>query len=274
MAIGTNVRQEDIKKLEDCLLVFYPDEIVVHVVKSTKDVYEYRYILQEIKYTDVSFRHLLHIITNAVENNKRFRTYACIKLLRDILRTNSNIELEGDITDKLFYLFQHFVFSANSEVQRHANNLIRNRVLADEQIDWLIAHYKQSLHIVNRLLRYPHPNTKISAWAQEIYTNNELTDRTAEVLSIQISNNLSAVSPKEDSNNILWAIYYSKNTSDVKRRLLREVINENNLHQCVDSITSIAKRINCVGLIEELVKKYRKGLKNSDIILLIGHSVQ
>jgi len=211
---------------------------------------------RSIKYTNLSFRHLLHIVTNTVENNKRFRTYVCIKLLRDILQTNTDIELEKDITDKLFYLFQHFIFSANSEVQRHANNLIRNRLLADEHILWLIDNYKKSLHIVNRLLRYPQPNTQIAVWAQEIYTHKELPDRTAEVLSILISDNLPAIYPDEDINSVLWAIYYSKNTSEVKRRLLLGVINEDNLHQCVGSITSIAIRIDCGSLIEELVKKY------------------
>lgn len=254
MAVSAKMRQDDIKQLEDCLLFFYPDEFVLNLIKSTKDVYENRYILQEIQYTDVSFRHLLHIITNAVENNKRFRTYTCIKLLRDILRTNSNIELGRDITDKLFYLFQHFVFSTNSEVQRHANNLIRNRLLTYEHIDWLITHYKQSPHIVNRLLRYPHPNTKISAWAQEIYTNNELIDRTAEVLSILIAEHFPAIATDEEINIVLWAVYYSKNTNEVKKRLLLMVINEDNLHQCVDSITTIAKRINSGSLIEELLK--------------------
>jgi len=65
MAVSAKMGQDDIKQLEDCLLFFYPDEFVLNLIKSTKDVYENRYILLEIQYTDVSFRHLLHIITNA-----------------------------------------------------------------------------------------------------------------------------------------------------------------------------------------------------------------
>src|SRR6266705_2747990 len=102
MVLSTNVRQQDIEKLEESLLVLYPDQYVLNVVKSTKDIYEYRFALSCIEYTNLSFRHLLHIVTDTVENERRFRTYACIKVLRDILQTNTDIELEKDITDKLF----------------------------------------------------------------------------------------------------------------------------------------------------------------------------
>jgi hypothetical protein len=256
MAVSTRVEQQDIKKLENCLLVFYPDEYVIKQITSTKDMYAYRFTLRNIKFANGSFRHLLTLVTNAVEHNQRLKTYACIKLLRDILQTNTDIELEKDITDKLFYLFQRFVFSANPEVQRHANNLIRGRLLADEQIVWLIENYKKSLHIVNRLLRYPQSNMHITAWAREMYACKELPERTAEVLSILITNDLPAIDPGEDINSILWAIYYSKNTSEIKQELLLHVVNEENLHQCLDSVASIAVRIDGGSLIKTLIKTY------------------
>lgn len=257
MTVDTDVRQQGIKKLEDCLLRFYPDEYIVDLVKSTKDIYERRFTLGGINYTDLSFKHLLYIVTDAVENKQRFRKYPCIKLLRDILQTNENIDLDKDILDKLFYLFQEFIFSSDPEIRRHANNLIRNRLLTDEQTVWLIENYNRSLHIINRLLRYPQPNKRVAKWAEEIYERGELLDRTAEILSILMTDNLPNIHLDEDVNTVLWAIYYSRNTNKVKRDLLLSVINENNLHQCVDNIISIAVRIDCGSLVKDLVKKYR-----------------
>lgn len=256
MIVNTDIRQQSIQKLENYLLRFYPDEHILSLVKSTKDIYENRFLLGGMNYTDSSFRHLLYIIIDAVENKKRFRKYICIKLLRDILQTNTNIDLDKDILAKLFYLFQNFIFSSDSEIQRHANNLIRNRLLTDEQIVWLIENYTRSLHITNRLLRYPQPNPLIAKWAGERYECRELLDRTAELLSILMTDNLPDVHPDEDSNIVLWAIYYSQNTNEVKKDLLLKSIHDSNFDQCIDSIISIAARIDCGSLIKDLIKKY------------------
>lgn len=89
-----------------------------------------------------------------------------------------------------------------------------------------------------------------------VYESNELPDRTAEVISILITDTLPELHVDEDVNNVLWAIYYSKNSDSVKKRLLLRVTNEDNITDCISSMIGIAERMNCGSLLKDLVEKY------------------
>ncbi len=257
MHMRTNDSLQNVKMLLKMhLLTFYPDEYIEQFIATPKDIYENRFLLRGMAYTSKSFMYLVQIVTEAVLNSKRFRVYYCIKALRDILPVDSGAQVEKDTLDKLFYLFQELIFHTNPEVQRHVNNLIRNQLLDDGQISWLIEHYKRSPHIVNRLLRYPVANKQVADWARAIYETDELADRTAELISILITDTLPELHVDEDINTILWAIYYSKNTNNVKKRLLLGVLNSDNIMDGINNIVGIAKRMNCGSLLKDVVEKY------------------
>lgn len=89
--------------LEQHLLTFYPDEYIEQFIATPKDIYENRYLLRKMRYTALSFRNLVGIVTNAVINNKRFRVYECIKALCDALPADRGTKLEKGIADQLFF---------------------------------------------------------------------------------------------------------------------------------------------------------------------------
>src|SRR5437588_1103003 len=139
--------------LDSYKLIFYPDEYIKGYIKNSRDIYQQRYLLRTIRYSNISFEYLVDIVLDAARNERRFRVLECLTVLRRILYSRGNIEVERNIINKLFVLFQQYVFSPRRETGDQANNLIRNQILEAEHVSWLLAHYTESLHILNRLLR-------------------------------------------------------------------------------------------------------------------------
>lgn len=242
--------------LDSYKLIFYPDDSIKESVKDCRDIYQQRYLLRMIKYTNTSFEYLVDIILDATRSGRKFRVLENLTVLRRILYARNTIVVEKNIIDKLFMLFQHYVFSSRREVTDQANNLIRNQILENEHVSWLLAHYNESPHILNRLLRYPERNEQITTWAKDIYEQRELPGREAEIIALLITDTLPGIYKDEDIATILWAIYYSRNSVETKSALLLEVINKDNVETYIEDVFKITSRIHACGLMEELLKRY------------------
>ncbi len=142
-------------EIEKHLMMFYPREYVPKFVKSTTDIYDNRSILREIIYDEKVLVYLTNIILKTLQKNRRFRKLDCLNVVRDIAKTNKKLKLSKVLIANLFKLFQKLIFNENQDIQWRVSVLLKNRILLDEQIEWLINNYKESIHILNRLLKYP-----------------------------------------------------------------------------------------------------------------------
>lgn len=242
--------------LDSYKLIFYPDEYIERFVKDSRDIFQQRYLLRMIRYSNTSFEYLVDIVLDATRSKKRFRVLECLTVLKRIINSRSNVVVERNVINKLFILFQHYIFSPRKEVGNQANNLIRNQLLEANQVSWLLAHYPDSLHILNRLLRYPERNEQIKVWAKDVYEQERLPDRLAEIMGLMIEDVLPTFHKDEDITTILWAIYYSRNSVDAKSALILEVVNQENIDACIEDVFRISGRIDNYTSIEELLKRY------------------
>ena len=89
--------------------------------------------------------------------------------------------------DDLFSIYQSLILSAREEVQRCLSRLLKDRTLSREAAAWLLGHWSESEHIVNRLLLYPQPTPPIVAWAAERYERGDLPDRRTEGAAFRVA---------------------------------------------------------------------------------------
>ena len=126
---------------------------------------------------------------------------------------------QTSLTRKLFYLYKCFIFSENEEIQWAVSIFIKDVVLDNADVLWLIDNHDESEHIINRLLRYPVYNTEISKWAERVYKNGDLLNRQSEVIAILISDEVpDYISVSSDV--LMWAIYHSKCDNTLKEQLI------------------------------------------------------
>jgi hypothetical protein len=198
---------------------------------------------------------VLDILIDSINSNRRFKTLPSLKVIRAIKkRFSETFRFQGHTVDKLFFLFKTFIFHSNPLVQECVNIYLKNQELNDVQIEWLITNFQKSVHVVNRLLRYPANHKLIALWASEILSANALPERASEVLSFLIESDLRIYS-HISNQNIIWGVYYAKVSEDTKRALLRAMFNE---ILFVD-LLEVSERLGfidvCVELVEYMQKK-------------------
>lgn len=233
-------------------MLFYPEDYLPHFVSIVQDIYEHRFLLRNLSRDDYVLNYLLPIIIKAVDEGKRFKTLPTLKVIKAIVKNNpQRTELERGVIKQLFHLYKKYIFAENDEIQWCVSTFVKNQVLDDEDVEWLISHYNDSFHIVNRLLRYPLKNVLITAWAKKIYRQRELEDRESEVVALLIDNDIPSFVKKIDKRAILWAIYYAKTTDDIKLKLLKRYASIDN----VDAVLDISLRLGYPSVIEYMLKQ-------------------
>ncbi|MBR7987615.1 hypothetical protein LGN09_15425 [Burkholderia cenocepacia] len=126
----------------------------------------------------------------------------------------------------LFRLYKYYIFSDKEKIQWCVSTYLKDRVLAPDQVGWLISNASSSTHLVNRLLRYPKPTRAIVDWARRALELELFPERTAELLGLLINNDLPEFASHISAETVLWAIYYSRGNLSDKSRLLRHTVTE------------------------------------------------
>jgi hypothetical protein len=249
---------EDVKsELRWRLARLRPTPGVVKTITSVDDIFVKRYHIRDAKCTVDDLRRLLDLVIAALDQRRRFRQLDCLKVLkRIILRWPPCHRFPPDITDRLFRLYKHYIFSANEDVQWAVSVMLKGQALRNEQVQWLIDHYQDSIHILNRLLRYPRQNHYISSWARKILEDaSAFPKRRSELLRLLINNSLPTVASKESSKVVAWAIYHSPASKATKTQLLKQIADLDNFWVVVD----IAERSNLPDVIEHLLSEIEGG---------------
>ena len=246
--------QEKIDVIEKELMIFYPNTYVPKFIFSTRDIFENRFILKQIKFDNNALNYLLDLLIKDINEKRRFRKADCLKVIKSIMKSK-NIEknVESRVIKKLFYLYKKFIFDGNEEVQWTVSIFIKNQILEDRDIFWLIKNYKRSAHIINRLLLYPQNNNLIFEWAKKIYLNGELEDRVSEVMGVLLKDEFPSFIDVTDSKKIMWAIYYSKSLNITKESLIKKYFSL----ECLDTAIDVSKRLGYVSVIEFILNELR-----------------
>lgn len=175
----------------------YPNNDLIF---SYKDFLKYRSSLPFYQFNPQLFQNLITLILEKWKSDERISRLSLLETLKRYCLKDSRVEdylnfnniicsLSLDLRIKLFQLyklvweFPEFVTKVQQdEVQKIANLLMINVSLNKNGEVWLCQNYKKSPLILNRILRYPKKSPVISAWAREIYDEDSLRSRRAEII--------------------------------------------------------------------------------------------
>ena len=163
------------------LLLAYPDEYLSKVISTFKDISDNYHILYDLKQTDFTVVYLISIIYDYFFSDKRKSKIKTTNFLYKILK-NYDGKIAADTKDKLFELFK------NLSQEKFAENwkvwiFLKDLDLSEIQITWLLNNSQNQL-VLNRILRYPVYNEKISEWCKaQLKNDNVMNDRYPEYIS-------------------------------------------------------------------------------------------
>jgi len=233
-------------------LLKYETENLFNIIKSVKDVYQFRCTLKQVESSDKAVSAITDLILAAIQKRQRFRTLDCLKVLKSLVK---NLPEDNDLSEetiaKLFKIYKHFILLGRDDIKWCVSSIIKDKKLGDEAIDWLVNNQFHSTHIVNRLLLYPCQHPQIKNWAEQVLSKDDLQDRRSELIAILIEKDLPKAVIKENSSTIQWAIFKSRLPYENKIELLKQ-------HSDFDSLQAtikIADQLNSPDILRSLVEK-------------------
>ncbi len=247
--------------LEKQIALSYPDDFLEKYVHSARDLYVERSWVRKLPATDSVLFRIISIVHDASINRRRIRTVPCLKLIKGLVKQRWEIEpVPSEILSLLFDLFKQYVNHKNEEVQWAVTVFLKNQILDDTQVLWLIQNWSESIHITNRLLLYPCYDSQIGKWAERMLKEGNLLDRRSDLISRVLIDAVPSYLEDELPSVLLWGIYRSSMTHDLKVRLM-----ENHLdldHDTVITVVAISERLKNPTLLCLLVMKIEFMLDN------------
>jgi len=156
-------------------------------------------------------------------------------VLRAIVRNSPETpHFEPETVRLLFRIYKNLIFRVSEDGQWAASVLIKDQLLTDDEIQWLVKNYKQSVPLLNRLLLYPEHHPAIAAWAGKVYRDRELPDREAEVVALLIQDGIPSYADRSNTDLILRAVSRARIPDAVKEALLKELSQRENYGTLLD----------------------------------------
>lgn len=241
----------DWQRVEIGLLVFEPVTFFPRYLKSIDDVAALRSQLRNCEYCDFAIEYLTHLVFARVLQSRRKNLLYGLQAIKWVLRNRSgdSLSISASTVDRLFELYQHFVFDRLDDIRWCVSAILKDKPLRPAQIRWLLDHHQDSEHIVNRLLRYPKFDLLIAEWARKMIGTHKLTERTSELLGRLIVDDLPPEARQLPTAAVYWAIYYSSAELESKRRLLERCASTDAL----DDLIEISLRLKSPGVLRRVL---------------------
>lgn len=256
-----DANEQNIRTLENALVFFEPARFIRKLTASTSDIYQNRALLKQIPYNQKVIGHLAKLIRHDLEHMRRFRIFDCLSVLRSIIASNYfDRPLPEPIVSDLFAIYRALILTAREKVQWRLSRILRGQILALEAVQWLLEHWDESEHIINRLLRYPVTNSSIQKWAINCYQNNRLPNRKSEILALLIEEDIPDFLKHEPPDSLAWGIFYSRVSKVRKVQLISDLVNRMSSPVLVD----LAKRLGSAVLVREGIRSMKVKIKNID----------
>jgi hypothetical protein len=243
-----NTSDDLLEYVRRCIVVMEPEHGLLDLVQTVGDIYRERHILKQLPCNDFTIGHLVGITRDALDRGARVRRFEVFKVIRAVIRNDQNFCFSQTVIDDLFAIYQATIFAVKEDVRWCVSTFVKDQLLSDEQISWLIQNYRRSVHIVNRLLKYPEANLAIRDWARGVYERGELQDRVSEVLSVGYADTLHQFSDREEAEAIAWAVYRAGIGSIEKETLLKKLASRTS----APTIAEIALRLGYTEVLKHL----------------------
>ena len=225
---------EDRLYLEEALALFEPPERLPTLVPNVREIYSRRRLLRQMPFDDKTVAYLAGLIRTALDTSQRFRVFDCLKVLRAIIIKGNGHRLSPATVRDLFAIYRHLILSAREEMQWCLSRLVKDQELDDADVSWLLSHWKESEHLVNRLLLYPVRHAAIATWARERYDRAELGDRKSELIARLLDVDDLAAFRNEDPTTLAWAVFRSRRTLDCRVSALTTLVSELRCETIID----------------------------------------
>lgn len=198
--------------------------------------------------------YLLDIVCQTVKGKQCFRRLDCLKVLKWVLRRKPpNTSLSPETRDRLFFLYQEYIFHRNAEMQSAVNTYLKDEILSDTQIRWLLEHADESVMVLNRLLRYPERHPLIVLWAADVYRQHKYPARQSETIALLIEDDIPKFVDLTDLSAVLWAIYYARIDDQTKGTLLEQYFS----FETIDELIKICTRKAYVDVLESVRQRLK-----------------
>lgn len=238
---------EHIVLLENSYLKHFSTHIPDKLILDYKSIIEYKDLIKNSKPDRRILNHLLDIAIEKIKNKQRFQKITFIKLIR---RQTDPHYIDEKISEKLFFVFQSLITEVNDTIAWSLSVTIKDIELSQENIEWLIDHFKNSEHIQNRLLRYPKPNKAITTWGNQRLKYGELSNRLSELIGLRL--NFDTNFNYKDKRILLWGIHYSKLSDSIKKELLLKHLTKDNF----DDLINICEKNSFTDIISQLYNDF------------------
>ena len=253
----TELSAKQIQKLENSYLALFPEEIPESYFFEYKSVLRYKSLLKNVKPNRLIFDFLLEITLEKINTNKPFQRLTLITLL---YHHCEKLHVDSKVSENIFIIFKSLIYNNNILIGSKANALLKDIKLSDENIQWLIDNYETSIHIQNRLIRYPESKQAITKWAEKMLKIGELEDRRSELIGLLLNNNFdlkdlirfSTIEERTNKLNLVWGIHFSKLNDDIKKELLLMHLSVDNF----DEVLKICERNQYTDLISQFYESY------------------
>ncbi len=226
-------------------------------IRTVRDLYQYRALLRRSGGTDTVISHVAQIIIDATNSGQRMRTLDCLKTLRSLAKSVDSDSLSRATIEKLFRIYQQFVFNRNDEIKWCVSVILKDKPLPASAIEWLIQNCANSEHVLNRLLRYPTAHPTITSWAGKAYRDGFAPGRRSELVALLINPaNAASFARSNDSNTLCWGIFKARIPNRQKIALLKKYCS----FESFASVVEIAGRLNS----RDLLSHFQEKLKNQE----------
>ena len=230
--------------LQSRYLEHFPEDFPLDLICDYSSILRFRDYLKNSQPDKQLLTILLDIVLLKIGRGQRFQKIVLLKLISNHLNCG---DIDTGIIDKVFRIYQQLICHEPDEVCWKLSKLIKDRELLPDQVNWLLANYESSEHILNRILRYPVKNKSISQWAETAINNEELANRRAEIIGLIL--NFRPKYRHRDHQALAWGIYYSKLSDEEKRALLDK-------HFYADSLGELLKICEREGFTDLIAKWY------------------
>lgn len=210
------------QQLELALMVFEPDTFFPKYLQSLDDVAKHRSRLRLCRYSNLAVEHVATLLWDTINRKRRKNIIYGLRALKWMLnnRGDGTYPIESTTVDRLFELYQHFIFDRLEDIRWCMSAILKDKTLRPSQVRWLIEHQAESEHVVNRLLRYPIFDAAIADWASGMLGARRFKERRSELLGRLIVDRLPLECREFPAATVLWAVYYSCAPINVKSTLI------------------------------------------------------
>lgn len=249
------------RQLEGGLLLFEPRRLVARV-RTVRDVFEYRHVLKQAAFSEPLVEHVTHLIHDAINGRTRFRLFDSLRVLRALVLSGGTRQLAAPTVERLVAIYEALILDSREEVQWCLSRLLKDQILGEDAIVWLVDHWADSVHVANRLLRYPKVHPRIVEWASARHRAGELVERRSELIGILLSAAPADAFGNEDPEVLGWAIIQSALSRNAKVARLSMLVAD----LPAGAIITFAGRLQAPILLRRALKSGVRGSKRGGVI--------